>query len=279
MEETALGFVQFLRLDQIPRALFAIAAAWLTVRVVTRFFDNIGERFTKRRLVLKQLAAMSRFIVFLLTVVFVASTLVSFSNEALLALGGSAALAFGFAFKDILASLIAGLILLFDRPFQVGDRIAFEGHYGEVTDIGLRSVRLTTLDDNVVSIPNNRFLTDAVASANAGKLHQMVVLHFYIGCDQDFPAAKHIVRDAAISSRYVYLDQPVEVHLREGPVPETAMLFALDVILKAYVFDGRFETAFATDVTERVKSAFKEQGIKTASEKLTLETAMSNVPE
>ncbi len=50
-------------------------------------------------------------------------------------------------------------------------------------------------------------------------------------------------------------------------------LFALDVTLKAYVFDGRFETAFGTDVTERVKSAFKEQGIKTASDKLTLERA------
>lgn len=275
MEETGLGFVRFLRLDQIPLALVTIAVAWLAVRIVARFLDGMGERFTKRRLALKQLAAMSRFVIFLVTVVFVASTLVSFSNEALLALGGSAALAFGFAFKDILASLIAGLILLFDRPFQVGDRIAFEGYYGEVTDIGLRSVRLTTLDDNVVSIPNNRFLTDAVASANAGVLHQMVVLHFYIACDQDFAAAKRIVGDAAVSSRYVYVDKPVQVHLREGPVPDTTMLFALDVILKAYVFDGRFETAFATDVTERVKLAFKEHGIRTASDfaKLSLETA------
>lgn len=273
MEQTGLGFLQFLRLDQIPLALVTIAAAWITVRLVTRFFDGMGERFTKRRLALKQLATMSRFVVFLVASVFVATTLISFSNEALLALGGTAAVAFGFAFKDILASVIAGVILLFDRPFQVGDRIAFEGHYGEVTDIGLRSVRLTTLDDNVVSIPNNRFLTDAVASANAGELNQMVVLHYYIGCDQDFSAAKRIVRDAAVSSRYVYLDKPVEVHLREGPVPGMAMLFALEVTLKAYVFDGRFETSFGTDVTERVKQAFKEQGIHTAGDQLVLEAA------
>ncbi len=272
-EETPLGFVQFLRLDQIPLALFAIALAWLCVRLVTRFFDDFGERFTKRRILLKQLAAMSRFVIFLLALVFVSSTLISFSNEALLALGGSAALAFGFAFKDILASLIAGVILLFDRPFQVGDRITFEGQYGEVTDIGLRAVRLTTLDDNVVSIPNNKFLTDAVASANAGKLHQMVVLHFYIGCDEDFSAAKRIVHDAAVSSRYVFLDKPVEAHLREGPVPGTTMLFAVEVTLKAYVFDGRFETAFGTDVTERVKLAFKARGIHNVGEKLSHETA------
>jgi small-conductance mechanosensitive channel len=132
---------------------------------------------------------------------------------------------------------------------------------------------VTTLDDNLVSIPNNKFLTDAVASANAGHLHQMVVLHFYIGCDEDFAIAKSIVYEAAVSSRYVYLDKPVEVHLREGPVPDTTHLFALDVSLKAYVFDGRFETAFGTDVTERIKKAFKEQGIKSVGDAPTPESA------
>lgn len=272
MEDTPFEIVRFLRLEQVPLAIFAVLVAWLIVRLLTRFFDNIGERFTQRRIFLKQLAAISRFVIFLLAALFVVSRLISFSSEALLALGGSAALAFGFAFKDILASLIAGVILLFDRPFQVGDRISFEGHYGEVTDIGLRAVRLTTLDDNVVSIPNNKFLTDAVASANAGELNQMVVVPFYIGCAEDFSAAKRIVHDAAVSSRYVYLDKPVQVQLREGPVPGTTLLFALEVTLKAYVFDGRFETAFGTDVTERVKLAFKAKGIHTVGETLAAET-------
>lgn len=267
MNETELGFLEFLELDNLPIAAVAIVIGVVLTRVTVRFFDGLGERFTRRRLVLKQVAAVLKFILVMLTSFFVATTLVNFSNQALLALGGTAALAFGFAFKDILASLIAGLILLFDRPFQVGDRIAFAGYYGEVKEIGLRSVRLVTLDDNVVSVPNNKFLTDVVASANAGELHQMVVLHFYIRCDADFASAKTIAQEAAVSSRYVYLDEPVRVSLQEGPVPGMATHFALQITVKAYVFDGRFETAFGTDVTERVKRAFKAGGIHTVGER------------
>jgi small-conductance mechanosensitive channel len=174
--------------------------------------------------------------------------------------------AVGFAFEDVLASLMAGILLLFDRPFQVGDRITFQSHYGEVLEIGLRSVRIMTLDDNLVSIPNHRFLNDAVATANAGSLHQMCVFPFWVGCNEDIASAKRIVYEAAASSRYVYLDKPVVVVVREGPVPDGAERFAVELKVKAYVFDGRYETAFGSDVTERVKRAFSLQGIRTAGE-------------
>ena len=121
MNETGRGFLEFVQLDQLPLAIAAIVIAWILTRVAVRFLDGLGERFTRRRLLLKQLAAVTKFVIVFLTALFVITALVSFSNEALLALGGTAAVAFGFAFKDILASLIAGLILLFDRPFQVGD--------------------------------------------------------------------------------------------------------------------------------------------------------------
>jgi len=51
------------------------------------------------------------------------------------------------------AVLVAGLLLLFDRPFRVGDRVSFNDVYGEIVSIGLRTVRLQTLDDNLVT-PN-----------------------------------------------------------------------------------------------------------------------------
>ena len=104
---------------------------------------------------------------------------------------------------------------VYDGCERPGDRISFDGYYGEVVEIGLRSVRLVTLDDNLVSIPNNKFLTDIVASANSGVLHQMCVFHFYIGCNEDFEEAKAIVYDAAASSRYVFLDKPIRVDVKE----------------------------------------------------------------
>lgn len=260
------SIVDLFRPSGVPYALLVVVLAWAAIRAGTRTLDALGERLTERRLLLKQLAAVGRFGIVLLASVSVAGAVVNFTRESLLAVGGSVALAFGFAFKDLLASLMAGIILLFDRPFQVGDRITFAGEYGEVVEIGLRTVRIATLDDNLVSVPNNQFLSEAVSCANAGALHQMCVFDFWIGCNEDFDKAKELAYEGTASSRYVYLQKPILIVLREGPVAGGGERFALRVTIKAYVFDGRYETAFGTDVTERVKRAFRDNGIRTAGE-------------
>lgn len=266
MTETTDSIFKFIVVDRLWLIPVVLFFAWLTIRLSTRYLEALGARFTKHRLLAKQAAAVGRFAVLLLSLLILGSSVIQLSDEALLAVGGSVAVAVGFGFKDLLASLMAGLILLFDRPFQVGDRVEFAGHYGEVVEIGLRTVRLVTLDDNLVSIPNNQFLTSAVACANAGALDQMCVFDFFLGCNEDFDAAKRIVYEAAAASPYVYLGKPITVLVREGPVPGAPERFALRLTVKAYVLDGRFETAFGTDVTERVKRALRQRGIRTAGE-------------
>jgi len=265
-EMDATNPLHFVQIDQLPAILFLILVAWLIARLGTRFLDALGERFTERRLLFKQTATMGRFIILVVTTFTVIGSLFDLSAE-LLAYGGTATVAvLGLAFKDLWASLLAGVILLFERPFSVGDRITFDGEYGEVVEMGLRTVRLVTLDDNLVSIPNNRFLTEVVASANAGALDQMCELHFFVGCNENFVDAKRIVWEAAASSRYVYLNKPIVVVMREGPVPDGAERFAIQLTVKAYVLDGRYETALGTDIHERVKVAFRRAGIRTAGE-------------
>ena len=264
--DSPTNLLQFVVWDRLPFALAVVVIAFIGGRVAARSLDALGERINTRRLLFKQVSAITRFLVLIVATVLVASSLFSFSSEALLAVGGSAAVAIGFAFKDLLASMMAGIILLFDRPFQVGDRISFDDTYGEVVEIGLRAVRVQTLDDNLVSIPNHRFLNDSVSSANAGELHQMCAFPFWVGCNEDIESAKRIVYEATASSRYVFIDLPITVSVREGPVPHGAERFAVELKVKAYVFDGRYETAFGTDITERVKSAFKAAGIHTAGE-------------
>ena len=260
------ALIKFVHPEAIPYALVIIVSAMILNRIVASSLDALGERLTERRLQLKNVAAVSRFAVIVLATVVVVGTVFRLSEQALLTIGGTAAVAIGFAFKDLLASLMAGIILLFDRPFQVGDRVEFAGQYGEVLEIGLRTVRIATLDDNLISIPNNRFLSDVVSSANAGALDQMCVFKFWLGCNEDFDRAKEIIYEACAASRYVYLVKPISIAVREGPVPNGAERFAIQVTAKAYVLDGRYETAFGTDVTERVLRAFRTEHIRTAGQ-------------
>lgn len=258
--------IKFIHPDSIPYGVVVIVGALVLNRIIASSLDALGERLTERRLQLKNLAAVSRFVVIVLATAAVVGAVFRLSEQALLTIGGTAAVAIGFAFKDLLASLMAGIILLFDRPFQVGDRVAFAGQYGEVLEIGLRTVRIATLDDNLISIPNNRFLSDVVSSANAGALDQMCVFRFWIGCNEDFDRAKGIVYEACAASRYVYLEKPITLAVCEGPVPDGAERFAIQITAKAYVLDGRYETAFGTDVTERVLRAFRAERIRTAGQ-------------
>lgn len=249
---------QFVNWDNLPIALIFVGACLVGLRVATGFLDNLGERMTERRLLLKKTKAMTRFVAYLFIGVGFATTALHLESQAMLALAGTVGVAVGFAFKDLLASLMTGIILLFDQPFQVGDRVSFGGFYGEVTEIGLRSVRLVTLDDNLVTIPNSAFLNSPVSSANAGALDCMVQLDFYISASADFDLAVRLVQEATATSRYLLVTKPVVVHVLDLFMGERHVT---RVRSKAYVFDCRFETAYATDITRRVKRAFRRHGI------------------
>jgi len=243
----------------LPFAVMIVFITLVVARLMRRMFDVLGKRFTDKRLVINQAGSFARFGVLLIGGLSAALTVLEITPQVLLAVGGTAAVSVGFALKDFVSSIVAGMIILVDRPFQVGDRVSFDGWYGEITHIGLRSVKLMTLDDTQVTIPNNKFLTDSVASGNAGSVEMMVQMDFYIGLDQDLAAAKSILTEALTSSRFFSTARPWAVTISQ--VLQDSY-FALRLRGKAYVLDVRFEKAFETDVTERVMEGFAAAGIQ-----------------
>lgn len=250
---------EFLRVGGLLTGLLVIAGAWFLNQILSGFFNRLGNRFTEKRLRIQQIGTFIRFTLYIVSIVVAVFLSFKLSNELILALGGTMAVTIGFALKDLAASVIAGLTILIDKPFQVGDRVSFGGFYGEITEMGLRSVRLVTLDDNLVTIPNNKFLTEIAASGNAGALDMLIQMDFYIGVDQDSGTAKQIVSDAITSSRYSYLKKPWVVLVNQVIQDN---YFAIRLRAKVYVLDVRYEKALETDVTERVMRGFRDVGVK-----------------
>lgn len=260
MADETQDILQFIDVDQLPIAAGIFVVGLIGARVATSFLDDLGERLTGRRLLLKKVAALTRFGIYGAMAVLILTNVLVLKQEALLAVAGTLGIAFGFAFQDLLASLMAGIILLIDEPFQVGDRVSFGGYYGEIKSIGLRSVRLNTLDDNLVTIPNAKFLSEASASANAGALDCMVVMDLYVAPAEDFQLARRLIEEATATSRYVFLEKPLVTRISDQFMGER---FITVIKVKAYVFDARYEKPFASDVTERVKLALREHGVRT----------------
>ncbi|MGD8859803.1 MAG: mechanosensitive ion channel [Myxococcales bacterium] len=252
-------FAHLVRPGGVFSSIFVIAAAWLSLRITRQFVDRLSNRFAQRRLLLQKLETFFQFFVYVATTVTVLLLSFRIDDRVLALLGGTAAVSVGFAIKDLVASFIAGLTVMIDRPFQVGDRIHFQDEYGDVVAIGLRSVRVRTLNDDIVTIPNNKFLNDLTKSSNYGDLAMQQTMDFYIGVDQDIGLARDIINEAAASSRYVHLPRPITVLVNQVI---TDNYLAIRLRLKAYVLDTRYEKLFETDVNMRVLDEFGRRGIK-----------------
>jgi len=256
--DTVAQFAHMIRWTGVFTSAFVILAAWIALRVMNDFVERLSGQFATRRLLLQKLATISQFIIYVgagLTVMMLSFRI---DERVLAVIGGTIAVSVGFAIKDLVASFIAGIMIMLDRPFQVGDRVSFGGEYGDITSIGLRSVRMQTLDDNTVTIPNNKFLSEITSNGNYGALDMQVTMIFDLGIDQDVVKAREIVTEAAVSSRIVHLPKPIVVHV-EQIIHQNYV--AIRLKLKAYVLDTKYEKSFQTDVNLRVLEAFRAKGI------------------
>jgi small-conductance mechanosensitive channel len=166
--------------------------------------------------------------------------------ESLVALLGAAGLAIGFAFRDYLSSLIAGIVTIYERPYRPGDWISVDGTYGEVLSVGLRALRMVTPDDTVVIIPHQVLWTSSIHNANDGKRDLMCVTDFFLHPNHDAKLARQLLREVALTSPFLNLERPVAVVLAEKP-------WGTHYRLKAYPMDSRDQFQFTSDLTVRGK--------------------------
>lgn len=239
-------------------AIFVIAGAMVALRVVGNVAERLSVRFTNRRPTIQKVESIVRFAVYIIAIGLALTLSLRLDATTLAVVGGSLAVAVGLSLRDLVASFIAGITIIFDRPFQVGDRVAFAGEYGDIIKIGLRSTRMNTLDHNIITIPNNKVLTDVPSSGNWGALEMQTPFDFYIGVDQDAELAAALIREACLTSPYVFLEQPIPVLAKQVILQD---YFAVHLKCRPYVFDCKYEKPFETDVHFRVLKAFREHGI------------------
>ena len=78
---------------------------------------------------------------------------------------GVGSLAIALAAKDSLANMIAGFMIMTDRPFRIGDRVKLEsGEKGDIYDIGLRSTKILTFDNTLIVVPNQQIINEKVTN-------------------------------------------------------------------------------------------------------------------
>jgi small-conductance mechanosensitive channel len=239
-------------------ALVILIISYLVIRFLTALIEGIAERSTRYRITLKSLSPVLRILGWTIAIYIVIRGIFNPPAAAIAAFVASASIAVGFAAQDILKNIFGGIMILFDRPFQMGDKIQVGDYYGEVVEIGLRSTRIVTKDDSLVSIPNAEVVNTAVSNSNSGEPNCQVVAEIYLPIDIDTAKARSIATQAAQISKYIYLNKPITVIFVNELKDRKSVL---KMRLKAYVSDIRYEFVFQSEMTETVIRELIKSGL------------------
>ena len=206
IEEYWLAFIRFL-----PRGVVALLVILLAFWLSGRIRRIVGGRLTRKandKLLTEFLARLAKLAVVIMGAL-VALRVMGFTGVAggLLAGAGVSAFIIGFAFKDIGENFLSGVILAFNRPFDISDTILVNEMLGRVQALNLRTTHVKTFDGKDIYIPNSIIIKQPVTNyTRDGRLR----LDFVVGSDydDDMDAARKVALQAVQDTLEVRQDPP-----------------------------------------------------------------------
>lgn len=240
----------------IISSLLIIAITYGIVWILDFTIRFLSEQLGTKRHILAMVIPVFKIIVYVIALILILSPLWELGIGELAVLSGLLGAGLGLGLKDLFADIVAGFVIIIEKPYQIGDKIRIGDIYGEVKDIGLVQTIVTTPGDDRVAIPNYSVLSNAVSSANAGNAEMMVITELYISYRADISEAVRLLTEAVTTSRYVYVSpsRPYTILIENHP-------YYRKLIAKAYVNDLRHEFIFRSDITRQAWDAFQEAGI------------------
>jgi MscS family membrane protein len=172
---------------------------------------------------------------------------------------GVGSLAVALAAQDTLANVIAGFVILVDRPFRVGDRIEIPtGQVGDVVQIGLRSTRFVNFDNNVVILPNAELVKSRIVNVSHPNEPTRVLVRFDLAYGADPGKVRSLLLGLAATSPDLLKDPAPQVVMTG--IADGALQFQL--IARAQSFQVQFRTE--TGLREQAYLALRDAGIELA---------------
>lgn len=144
----------------------------------------------------------------------VATSALGFDPQALATGLGLTGVALGFALKDILSNFVAGVLILWMRPFEIGDQIVIGETEGAVERITLRATQIRTYDGRAVLVPNSEVFTSRVTNNTESPVRRGTV-EAPLAYGSDLQHAVHILSEAVRTTQGVLPEPPPSVRVLE----------------------------------------------------------------
>ncbi|MCR9141962.1 MAG: mechanosensitive ion channel [bacterium] len=172
-------------------------------------------------------------------------------------LAGAVGVGLGFGLQNIADNFISGLIILFERPIKIGDRVEVDGIEGTVLQIGLRSTTILTNDDISIIIPNSKFIAENVINWSHTQSRIRFRIPVGVSFDSDVEDVERALLDAATEHPDV-LEHPAPV-VRFLEFGDSALNFDLRVFTSEHLHrKGRL----VSELNFKIFAKFKQYDIR-----------------
>ncbi|WP_116131481.1 mechanosensitive ion channel family protein [Tropicimonas sp. IMCC34043] len=228
-------------------------ALLLVARIVRAYARRAFNRVPNLSRLLQAFLAMVVYWITIAVGLMVVLSALGIDVSPMFAIVGGASFILAFAMQDTLGNLAAGLMIMFNRPFDEGDYITAAGTSGTVKSVSVFSTTVATPDNQVIVVPNSKVWGDVIINTNASTTRRVDMV-FGIGYDDSIEEAQAVLEDL-VNAHPMVLKDPAPV-IRVNELADSSVNF----VVRPWV---RREDYFAVlwDLTRSVKEAFDARGI------------------
>lgn len=203
---TVMSILIFLILITVFIVLGVIVRNTLNRKILKRFKVDEGTTYTLSRITQYIIITIGALISF---------QFVGIDLSGLAVIFGLLSVGIGFGLQNVTSNFISGLIILFERPIKVGDRVTVNNIEGDVTEINIRSTKVRTVNNISIIVPNSEFVSKDVINYSHGDPTYRVDISVGVSYGSDLETVLKALQEVADENSYILSEPRAQVHLIE----------------------------------------------------------------
>jgi small-conductance mechanosensitive channel len=216
-------------------------------RVLARFHMEPATRYTLQRITHYLLVIIGAIVAF---------QFIGINLSGLAVIFGLLSVGIGFGLQNITSNFIAGLILLFERPIKVGDRVTVGDTEGDVLAINMRATTIRSLNNIAIIVPNSEFISGRVTNWSYGDKRVRLDIGVGVSYGSDLEAVVRSLREVAIENERILKEPaPAVLHLGFGDS-------AWNMQLRCWIADPTEHWTIRSELNSAIVGKFRKYGVE-----------------
>jgi small-conductance mechanosensitive channel len=250
-------------LNQTPVSLSSIIMFFLMMVLVILFSKTLNKFLLKRILSKLQIEPSTQYTmlrvnhyILLIIGAIIAFQFIGINLSGLAVIFGLLSVGIGFGLQNVTSNFIAGLILLFERPIQIGDRVLVGDTEGDVLEINIRSTTIRSLSNVSIIVPNSEFISSQVVNWTHGDKKIRLDVEVGVSYNSDLDTVLRCLREVAVENP----------KLLKSPEPD--VLFksfgdsSWNMVLRVWIPDPKFHHIIRSDINCGIVRKFRENNVE-----------------